>query len=169
VIVVDSSVWISHFYNVLHPEVQILRSIIAAETILMGELIFLEVSMGAKSEKNARYLEQSLGQFTSTTMLERSTVEAAGLNYRRLRAQGITPRKTRSTSSSAPTASNMATNCCIAIAISIRCNNSDCRSMAARPFPGKAGSGLSSSDLIRIGNAKKEGTWNTSPARPYGR
>jgi predicted nucleic acid-binding protein len=92
VIVVDSSVWISHFYNVLHPEVQILRSIIAAETILMGELIFLEVSMGAKSEKNARYLEQSLGQFTSTTMLERSTVEAAGLNYRRLRAQGITPR-----------------------------------------------------------------------------
>ena len=44
----------SHFYNVLHPEVQILRSIIAAETILMGELIFLEVSMGAKSEKNAR-------------------------------------------------------------------------------------------------------------------
>jgi hypothetical protein len=68
----------SHFYNVLHPEVQILRSIIAAETILMGELIFLEVSMGAKSEKNARYLEQSLGQFTSTTTLERSTVEAAG-------------------------------------------------------------------------------------------
>ena len=93
-IVVDSSVWISHFYNVLYPEVQILRSIIAAETILMGELIFLEVSMGAKSEKNARYLEQSLGQFTSTTMLERSTVEAAGLNYRRLRAQGITPRNT---------------------------------------------------------------------------
>ena len=93
-IVVDSSVWISHFYNVLHPEVQILRSIIAAETILMGELIFLEVSMGAKSEKNARYLEQSLGQFTSTTMLDRSTVEAAGVNYRRLRAQGITPRNT---------------------------------------------------------------------------
>jgi predicted nucleic acid-binding protein len=94
VIVVDSSVWISHFYNILHPEVQILRSIKAAETILMGELIFLEVSMGAKSEKNARNIEQSLGQFMSVTMLERSTVEAAGVNYRRLRELGITLRST---------------------------------------------------------------------------
>ena len=93
-IVVDSSVWISHFYNVPHPEVEALRSIEAAETILMGELIFLEVSMGAKSEKNARDLEQSLGQFTSVTMLDRSTVEAAGVNYRQLRARGITLRST---------------------------------------------------------------------------
>jgi predicted nucleic acid-binding protein len=94
VIVVDSSVWISHFYNILHPEVEILRSIEAAETILMGELILLEVSMGAKSEKNAHHLERRLGEYTSVTMLDRSTVEAAGVNYRRLRAQGITPRNT---------------------------------------------------------------------------
>ena len=60
----------------------------------MGELIVLEVLKGAKSEKNARYLEESLDQFTSTTMLDRSTVVAAGVNYRRLRAQGITPRNT---------------------------------------------------------------------------
>ena len=93
-IVVDSSVWISHFYNVLHPEVEILRSISATETILMGELIVLEVLKGAKSEKNARYLEESLDQFASTTMLDRSTVVAAGVNYRRLRAQGIAPRNT---------------------------------------------------------------------------
>ena len=93
-IVVDSSVWISHFYNLLHPEVEVLRSIEAAETILMGELIFLEVSMGAKSEKKARDLEQSLGQFMSVTMLDRSTVEAAGVNYRRLRELGITLRST---------------------------------------------------------------------------
>ena len=63
-IVVDSSVWISHFHDILHPQVEILRSIEAAETILMGELILLEVSMGAMSEKNARYIEQALGQFT---------------------------------------------------------------------------------------------------------
>jgi predicted nucleic acid-binding protein len=94
VIVVDSSVWISHFYNILHPEVEVLRSIEAAETILMGELIFLEVSMGAKSEKNARDLEQSLGQFMSATMLDRVTVAAAGENYRRLRELGITLRST---------------------------------------------------------------------------
>ena len=93
-IVVDSSVWISHFYNILHPEVEVLRSIEAAETILMGKLIFLEVSMGAKSEKKARDLEQSLGQFMSVTMLDRSTVEAAGVNYRRLRELGITLRST---------------------------------------------------------------------------
>ena len=93
-IVVDSSVWISHFYNILHPEVEVLRSIEAAETILMGELIFLEVSMGAKSEKNARDLEQSLGQFMSATMLDRVTVAAAGENYRRLRELGITLRST---------------------------------------------------------------------------
>jgi len=93
-IVVDSSVWIDHLHNVLHPEVEILRSIIAAETILVGELIVLEVSMGAKSEKNARYLEHSLSQFASATMLDRSTVEAAGVIYRRLRARGITPRNT---------------------------------------------------------------------------
>lgn len=93
-IVVDSSVWISHFADVPHPEVLTLRAIRRPSQILMSELILLEVLSGARSDAMASYIESELGLFDSTAMLERSITLRAAANYRRLRALGITLRKT---------------------------------------------------------------------------
>jgi predicted nucleic acid-binding protein len=94
VIVVDSSVWISHFADVLHPEVVALRTISRPSQILMGELVLVDILQGAASEEDARYFESELSLFTAATMLDRSTTIKAAENYRRLRERGITVRKT---------------------------------------------------------------------------
>lgn len=60
----------------------------------MSELILLEVLSGARSDAMASYIESELGLFDSTAMLERSITLRAAANYRRLRALGITLRKT---------------------------------------------------------------------------
>lgn len=93
-IVVDSSVWIAHFANVLHPEVEKLRAIEKPATILLGDLIAVEVLRGARSEAVATYIAGELGLFDRASMSDESLVWRAAANYRRLRALGYTVRST---------------------------------------------------------------------------
>jgi predicted nucleic acid-binding protein len=92
VIVVDSSVWISHFSNVLHPEVELLRQVREVETILVGDLILLELLRGARSDRLVRIIEAELAEFDQVSMVDGDIVRRAAANYRRLRASGITIR-----------------------------------------------------------------------------
>jgi predicted nucleic acid-binding protein len=92
VIVVDSSVWISHFSNVLHPEVDLLRRFREVETILVGDLILLELLRGARSDRLVRIIEAELAEFDLVSMVDGDIVRQAAANYRRLRASGITIR-----------------------------------------------------------------------------
>jgi predicted nucleic acid-binding protein len=94
VIVVDSSVWISHFANVLHPEVLTLRAIEKPSTILMSDLILVEVLRGARSEENATYIASELSLFDRASMSNEAIAWRAAANYRRLRAVGFTVRST---------------------------------------------------------------------------
>lgn len=91
-IVVDSSVWISHFSDVRHPEVIRLRSATEPADILVGDAVLLEVLRGVRSERQAKLVEHELGLFTRARMLnEEIAVEAAGF-YRQLRGNGVTIR-----------------------------------------------------------------------------
>lgn len=93
-IVVDSSVWISHLRNFNSASVQKLRALEEPDQILVGDLILLEVLQGARNEHHAAAIEQNLRQFELRTMLgERLAIQAAR-NYRVLRDKGITVRKT---------------------------------------------------------------------------
>jgi len=92
VIVVDSSVWISHFSNVLHPEVELLRQYEEVETILVGDVVLVEVLKGAHSEGAARFVESKLASFDQVSMLDADIARRAAANYRRLWAIGITIR-----------------------------------------------------------------------------
>jgi len=92
VIVVDSSVWISHFADVLHPEVKQLRAIYEVETILVGDLILLEVLRGAQSDQKAARIAERLSFFDTAIMIDRAIATQAATNYRRLRSLGITIR-----------------------------------------------------------------------------
>lgn len=91
-IVVDSSVWISHFANVLHDEVVALRSVTKAFEIMLGDLILLEVLRGARSERHADFIERELRLFHLAPMLGEEVAIAAAANYRILRRRGVTIR-----------------------------------------------------------------------------
>jgi predicted nucleic acid-binding protein len=90
VIVVDSSVWIGFFANVLTPQVEVLASISDRTQILVGDLVLLEVLRGAQSEKAARRIEADLRRFDVARMLDVDIAAKAARNYRTLRGEGIT-------------------------------------------------------------------------------
>lgn len=91
-IVVDSSVWISHFSNVLHDEVIRLREMERADEIVVGDVVLMEVLQGARSDRVASRIEDRLRMFHVQPMLDEHIAAAAARNYRLLRAKGITLR-----------------------------------------------------------------------------
>jgi len=65
-----------------------------SDTILIGDLILLEVLQGARDEGHTEILNRNLRQFTLRPMLDPATAPKVAQNYRRLRDRGITSRKT---------------------------------------------------------------------------
>lgn len=93
-IVVDSSVWLSHFRNQATPATTALRAHTNANEIVVGDIVLLECLQGARDEDHAARLEAGLRSFVFKTMLGPDLAVAAARHYRTLRAIGITPRKT---------------------------------------------------------------------------
>jgi len=93
-IVVDSSVWIDFFNGQVTPQTSKLLSIIGNEPLLVGDVILCEVLQGARTEVHARVLEGELRKFDLVAMLNPELAVAAAKNYRTLRTEGITIRKT---------------------------------------------------------------------------
>jgi predicted nucleic acid-binding protein len=96
VIVVDSSVWIANLRGVDNVAVFKLRSLADADDdlLLIGDLILLEVLQGARDEAHAARIERGLRRYPVAPMLDERLAVRAARNYRRLRAHGITVRKT---------------------------------------------------------------------------
>jgi predicted nucleic acid-binding protein len=92
-IVPDSSVWISLFHAVRTPAVMRLLSVEPID-LVVGDLVMLEVLQGATSEKVARDLERKLLRFPIAEMLGHDIATRAAENYRRLRRNGITSKRT---------------------------------------------------------------------------
>jgi len=93
-ILVDSSVWISHFNQALTPPVEYLRELIPVEPILLGDLMLCEILQGFRSEAAARLAERSLRRFEIVSLCNPELAVSAAGNYRLLRRRGITIRKT---------------------------------------------------------------------------
>jgi len=94
-IVVDSSVWIGQLRQSGSHAVDKLESIRnPTNTILVGDLILLEILQGARDDRNAVRIERELRVFRIAQMLDRAIAVKAASNYRMLRAHGITVRKT---------------------------------------------------------------------------
>jgi predicted nucleic acid-binding protein len=96
VIVVDSSVWIARLRGVDNAAAFKLRALAENDDdqILVGDLIMLEVLQGARDEALAARIERDLRQYPIAPMLDEIIAVRAAQNYRRLRSQGITVRKT---------------------------------------------------------------------------
>jgi predicted nucleic acid-binding protein len=58
-IVVDNSVWIGLLRDAPRRPVQVLRSVVGREPLLLGDLVLAEVLAGARDEVHAAALERS--------------------------------------------------------------------------------------------------------------
>ncbi len=93
-ILVDSSVWIDLLNNIVTEPVARLRALIPTNPILVGDLILCEVLQGLRTEAQAKLVERSLARFEAVSLLDPDLAIKAAANYRFLRPQGITVRRT---------------------------------------------------------------------------
>lgn len=93
-ILVDSSVWIDYFNGAKTAETDMFDSILGGELIVMGDLILVEVLQGFQSEKDFELAKNELLSFPFMDMCSKELAIESALNYRRLRANGVTVRKT---------------------------------------------------------------------------
>jgi len=93
-IVVDSSVWIDYFTGKITSSAEKLDSLLGNELIAIGDLIFVEVLQGFRTDKNFRKAKQLLLSLTVVNMLDTAIALKSAANFRALRKKGITVRKT---------------------------------------------------------------------------
>ncbi len=92
-ILVDSSVWIANLRGAKTASVRKLHGLDPAyEHIIVGDLILMEVMMGARDEAQALRLRREMGAFQTVPLMDPSLAEEAARNYRILRGLGFTIR-----------------------------------------------------------------------------
>ena len=93
-IVVDSSVWIDYFNGTETRETALLDGFLGVEPIIIGDLILAEVLQGFRNERHARLAREALDTLIFEPMVGREIALASSRNYRALRTEDITVRKT---------------------------------------------------------------------------
>ena len=93
-ILVDSSVWIDYFNGVDNRQTDVLDEILRMESVATGDLILTEVLQGFRHDEDYRRARGLFDVLTFYEMLGYEIAIASAENYRSLRKQGITVRKT---------------------------------------------------------------------------
>lgn len=93
-IVVDSSVWIDFFRGTTTPQTERLDALLSSELIAVGDLILAEVLQGFGSEKDFNQARRLLTSLEVITLGGEEIALQAARNFRALRIQGVTIRKT---------------------------------------------------------------------------
>ena len=92
-IVVDTSVWIGHMRNANSEGVRKLRNLENPDEILVGDIILMELLQGARDKTHATRIGNAMQAYAALPMLGITNAQLAAANYRRLREEGITIRK----------------------------------------------------------------------------
>ena len=93
-IIVDSSVWIDYFNGRDTVQTDKLDELLGVEPISIGDIILTEVLQGFREDKDYRTAKQVLTSLTVFNMLNTQHAIQSADNFRTLRKQGITIRKT---------------------------------------------------------------------------
>lgn len=93
-ILVDSSVWIDYFRGTATPQAEILDSLLGTEPVATGDLILTEVLQGFVSDRDFAQAKKLLTSLVVVDLVGQDIAIQAAKNFRVLRAQGITLRKT---------------------------------------------------------------------------
>jgi predicted nucleic acid-binding protein len=92
--IVDSSVWIDYFGGKVTPQTDLLHAVLGSEAIAVGDIILCEVLQGYRRREDFDAALQALLQFPVYTIGGTDMAIKSAENYRALRRQGITVRKT---------------------------------------------------------------------------
>lgn len=93
-IIVDLSVWIDYFNGCDTAETKQLDLLLGIEPIAIGDIILTEVLQGFRQDKDFNTAKSLLSSLTIFEFLGESMALKSADNYRQLRKQGITIRKT---------------------------------------------------------------------------
>ncbi len=93
-ILVDSSVWIDYFNGVSTPQVEKLDELLGLEPLAIGDLILTEVLQGFATERAFKDARKLLTSLEVVQLGGQDIAIQAAINFRILRALGITVRKT---------------------------------------------------------------------------
>ncbi len=96
-ILVDSSVWIDYFRGSVTPETELLDQLLGQEIIATGDLILAEVLQGFQPDKDFNQAKKLMTSLMVVDLVGRDNAVQAAKNFRTLRAQGVTVRKTMDT------------------------------------------------------------------------
>jgi len=94
VILVDTSVWIDYFNGADNKYTAALDSALEDGTVAIGDLIFLEILQGFKSDRDFNRAKATLESLDRYEMFGHGMALKSAGNYRTLRKKGITIRKT---------------------------------------------------------------------------
>ena len=93
-ILVDSSIWIDYFNGKITDKTDWLDSAIGDKEIIVGDIILTEVLQGFQNDTDFRTAQKLLLEFPFMEMLGQELAIKSALNYRFLRKNGVTVRKT---------------------------------------------------------------------------
>ena len=93
-ILVDTSIWIDYFNGSENIYTDTLDDALIDGTVAIGDLIFLEILQGFKSDKDHKQAKTTLATLDQYELFgHKAAIECAN-NYRALRKKGITIRRT---------------------------------------------------------------------------
>ena len=93
-ILVDSSVWIDYFSGIANIQTDKLDQLLGKAPVAVGDLILTEVLQGFRHDKDYRIAKSLFSDVEVFDMLGRDIAIKSADNFRALRKQGVTIRKT---------------------------------------------------------------------------
>ena len=93
-ILVDSSVWIDYFRGAATLQTDRLDALLGAEPLATGDIVLAEVLQGFDQDRDFNAALRLLSSLTVVDIAGRDIAIEAARNFRRLRDQGVTVRKT---------------------------------------------------------------------------
>ena len=91
-VLVDSLVWIDFFNGRATPATEKLRGYLGVRSMVIGDLILMEVLQGFRYAADVRRAERLFEPFTCLVLGSQAMARHAAMNYRQLRRLGVTPR-----------------------------------------------------------------------------
>jgi predicted nucleic acid-binding protein len=93
-LVVDTTVWVDYFNGLENLQTNYLYALLDRTPVLIGDLILAEVLQGFRQDRDFETARRALGKFLQVNMVSPALAVQSARNYRFLRGNGITVRKT---------------------------------------------------------------------------
>jgi predicted nucleic acid-binding protein len=93
-VLVDTSVWIDFFRGLPTAEVTRFKELVGSEEVIISDLILAEILQGVRDNEDLIQVEGALKAFQVVPLVGEEIARQSALNYRNLRGEGFTVRKT---------------------------------------------------------------------------